>query len=70
MKSRNLMSLSPSSIFSWQRCGFSAFYAGPASAASEPGTVTIVLQAEPRHIDPGNSEGTYGQVMTKNVWNR
>ena len=41
---------------------------GPANAASEPGTVTIVLAGEPRSLDPGdNTRSLPGQVMAKNV---
>ena len=40
---------------------------GPAHSASEPGAVTIVVSHEPSTLDPGNSEGTYGQVTMKNV---
>ena len=40
----------------------------PAHSASEPGTVTIVLETEPPNLDPGDTEqkGT-GQVLMKNV---
>jgi peptide/nickel transport system substrate-binding protein len=42
--------------------------AGPASAASEQGTVTIVLPAEPRSLDPGESVlSDEGKVMVKNI---
>jgi peptide/nickel transport system substrate-binding protein len=47
---------------------FFALGAGPAGAASEPGTVTIVLSAEPENLDPGTtSEGNVGVVLLKNV---
>ena len=42
--------------------------AGPACAAPEPGTVTIVLAAEPMSVDPGDSTSSiHGQVLRKNV---
>jgi peptide/nickel transport system substrate-binding protein len=41
---------------------------GPADSASEPGTVTIVLRAEPINLDPGDTvRVTMGQVLMKNV---
>lgn len=44
------------------------FYFGPANAASEPGTVTIVLSAEPRNLDPGDSVlADEGKVLVKNI---
>ena len=43
-------------------------YAGPANAASEPGTVTIVLVAEPPSLDPGeNTRSIEGQVLMRNI---
>ena len=45
-----------------------ALGAGSAGAASEPGTVTIVLGSEPENLDPGTtSEGNVGLVLLKNV---
>ena len=42
---------------------------GRAYAASEPGTVTIVLEADPRSLDPGETtRSVEGQVMNKNVF--
>ena len=42
---------------------------GPANSASEPGTITIVVAAEPDGLDPGNtSRGNVGQVLRKNVF--
>jgi len=44
------------------------FCAGPAAAAPEAGTVTIVLEAEPDNLDPGNSALSHtGKVILKNV---
>jgi peptide/nickel transport system substrate-binding protein len=41
---------------------------GPAYAASEPGTITIVLTGEPRSMDPGNNTASIsGQVVMRNV---
>jgi peptide/nickel transport system substrate-binding protein len=41
---------------------------GPANSASEPGTVTIVLNQEPERLDPSNTiASTVGHVLTKNV---
>ncbi len=46
-----------------------ALCAGPAYAAPEPGTVTIVLKSEPIDLDPGqNSRGDEGPLMVKNIW--
>ena len=43
-------------------------YNEPANAASEPGTVTIVLGSEPPNLEPGSSPTTLvGQVLTKNI---
>jgi peptide/nickel transport system substrate-binding protein len=42
---------------------------GPANAASEPGTVTIVLEAEPISIDVGEStRAVEGQVLMENIF--
>jgi peptide/nickel transport system substrate-binding protein len=42
--------------------------AGPAGAALEPGTVTIVLYAEPDSVDPGNvTVSNVSRLMMKNV---
>jgi peptide/nickel transport system substrate-binding protein len=44
------------------------FGVGLASGASEPGTVTIVLPAEPVRLDPGDSTSVLtGKVIAKNV---
>jgi peptide/nickel transport system substrate-binding protein len=40
----------------------------PAGAASEPGTITIVLPSEPDSLDPGNTaRNIVGQVVLKNI---
>jgi peptide/nickel transport system substrate-binding protein len=45
-----------------------ALGAGHANAASEPGTVTIVLNAEPSNMDPGNTSiSNVGKVLLKNI---
>jgi peptide/nickel transport system substrate-binding protein len=45
------------------------FCVGPANAASEPGTITIVVPAEPDGLDAGNtSRGNVGQVLMRNVF--
>jgi peptide/nickel transport system substrate-binding protein len=45
-----------------------ALCVGPAYSASEPGTVTIVLEAEPNTLEPGeNIRSLEGQVMAKNI---
>ncbi len=45
------------------------FCVGPAYSASDPGTVTIVLAAEPFTLDPGyNTTLLPGQVMRKNIF--
>jgi peptide/nickel transport system substrate-binding protein len=42
--------------------------AGPANAAPQPGTITIVFDAEPENLDPGNSARSYvGPIMMNNV---
>ena len=42
--------------------------AGPANSASDPGTVTIVLEGEPPTLDPSSSPTTLvGRVLIKNV---
>jgi peptide/nickel transport system substrate-binding protein len=43
-------------------------YVAPACAASEPGIVTIVLNAEPDNVDPGNAGiSAVGKVLMKNI---
>jgi peptide/nickel transport system substrate-binding protein len=45
-----------------------ALCVGPAKAAPEPGVVTIVLDVEPRSLDPGELISMFpGQVMMKNI---
>jgi peptide/nickel transport system substrate-binding protein len=45
-----------------------ALCAGPASAASEPSAVTIVLNAEPHSLDPGQiTAANVGQVVKQNI---
>jgi peptide/nickel transport system substrate-binding protein len=44
------------------------FCGAQADAASEPGTIIIVIMTEPLNLDPGNTNiGVNGQVLTRNV---
>jgi peptide/nickel transport system substrate-binding protein len=43
-------------------------YDCPVSAASEPGTVTILVMTEPMHLDPGdNISSVEGQILMRNI---
>jgi peptide/nickel transport system substrate-binding protein len=47
---------------------FLTLFAGAASAASEPGTVTIVIAGEPASLDPcDNTRAVVGQVIMRNI---
>jgi peptide/nickel transport system substrate-binding protein len=68
MKLGNLRSALLVSIFPVILAMLAILCAGPASAAPEPGTVTIVLNAEPTDLDPNTYESSIeGQVMMGNI---